>query len=383
MNLAINVLYNPSGGSFSQLVNMIKYFSKRREINLYIYTTKNNLYLFDNFENKNIKIIVSKFAGFSRFNRVLWEQTIFPIILYFAKIDLLFCPGNIAPIFSPVKSIVWIGTIGPFLKSFIKYFSTKERFELYINKYVMIASARSANAVIFESNYTKELFLNNYGIDKKKSHVINIGKDEYYIKSNIKSENDLHDKYELFEPYALCVSHLYPYKNILNMLSAFSAAQKQTGNQYKLLIAGGIKDIKYHKEILSQINYYSLQDSVFLLNSVTKKELMYLYKRCEFFIFPSPFENFAYTLVEAMSCGAPIICSDTTAMPETCKDAALYINPYNIDEMTDKINLIISNKELRFLLREKSINRSIDLPDYQEVTFQTLDIIKNIIHKHT
>jgi len=64
-------------------------------------------------------------------------------------------------------------------------------------------------------------------------------------------------------------------------------------------------------------------------------------------IFPSPFENFTYTLVEALVCGAPIICSNTTAMPETCQEAALYFDPYNTEEMSEQISQLLNNEKLR------------------------------------
>ena len=348
-------------------------------IDVIIFIRKQNIDLLKNIKSQNIEILISRFAGISRFARVLWEQTILPFILITNKVDVLFCPGNIAPVFSPVKSVVWIGTIGPFIKSFIKCFPFYEKFELYINKFIMIVSSRSATAVIFESNFTKQLFINNFGLNKNKTHVINIGKDVYYTENISDSNSDLLNKYKLFEPYVLCVSHLYPYKNILNMLSAFSTARKQTGSQHKLLIAGGIKNINYHKEILYQIKTHSLQNSVFLLDTVAIDELQYLYKRCHFFIFPSPYENFAYTLVEAMSCGAPIICSNTTAMPETCQEAAIYFNPENIEDMAEKIELLINDEDLRKSLSQKSLERVKELPDYEEVTFKTLNIMKNLV----
>ena len=64
-------------------------------------------------------------------------------------------------------------------------------------------------------------------------------------------------------------------------------------------------------------------------------------------IFPSPYENFAYTLIEAMSCGTAIACSNTTGMPDTCHEAALYFNPYDIEEIAEKISMLISDEKLR------------------------------------
>ncbi len=98
-------------------------------------------------------------------------------------------------------------------------------------------------------------------------------------------------------------------------------------------------------------------------------------------IFPSPFENFAYTLVEAMSCGAPIICSNTTAMPETCGDAAIYFDPYDVEEMEVKINLLLKDENLRNTLKEKALARANELPDYEEAILQTFDIMKNLVNE--
>ena len=93
-------------------------------------------------------------------------------------------------------------------------------------------------------------------------------------------------------------------------------------------------------------------------------------------IFPSPFENFAYTLVEAMKCGAPIVCSNTTAMPETCDDAALYFDPYNIKDIEKKISEVLQNKSLRTSMVKKSLKRGDEIADYSQVTMKRLEIIE-------
>ena len=113
------------------------------------------------------------------------------------------------------------------------------------------------------------------------------------------------------------------------MIEAFAIAKRNTESDYRLLIAGGNRSNKYYNDISNIIKKLKLKDSVILLGAVSKEDLRYLFSSCEFFVFPSPCENYAYTLVEAMSCGTPIVCSNTTAMPETCQDAALYFDPYN------------------------------------------------------
>jgi glycosyltransferase involved in cell wall biosynthesis len=165
------------------------------------------------------------------------------------------------------------------------------------------------------------------------------------------------------------------------MIEAFSIAKRNTESDYRLLIAGGKRSNKYYNEITNIIKKLKLKDSVILLGVVSKKDLLDLYSSCKFFIFPSPCENFAYTLVEAMCCGAAILCSNTTAMPETCQEAAMYFDPNNTKEMAEKIELLISNEELRKTLNRKSLERVKQLPAYKDVTLKTLNIMFNISSK--
>ena len=137
----------------------------------------------------------------------------------------------------------------------------------------MYKSAERADYVIFESQYTQNYFLNRYNISKDKTTVINIGKDEFYTsnKSNLKSN------YSDQQPYALCVSHLYSYKNIPRMIEAFSMAKRNTESDYRLLVAGGKRSNKYYNEITNIIKKLKLKDSVILLGPVSKADLHHLF----------------------------------------------------------------------------------------------------------
>ena len=77
--------------------------------------------------------------------------------------------------------------------------------------------------------------------------------------------------------------------------------------------------------------------------------------------------------------GVPIVCSNTTAMPDTCKDAAIYFDPYNSDDMTKVIHTIIDNSEEKRKLKLKSLARASFLPFYKEVTQITLQCIMKLV----
>lgn len=110
---------------------------------------------------------------------------------------------------------------------------------------------------------------------------------------------------------------------------------------------GKIFDKNYFKELKLVINKYNLQDRFLFLGELPRYKLPYFYSICLFFISASACEIFSQVLVEAMSCGAPIVCSYTTAMPEICGDAALYFNPDDINDIAEKMMMLIKNVELR------------------------------------
>jgi len=376
--IGINTSFTPSGGSLTQITNMIHYLSDEKNLELVIYSKKKNTSIFKNINLKNHKITLSWLSNTSVMGRVIWEQLFLPFHVARDRIDVLFCPGNISPIFSSIKKVQWIGTIGPFWEDMYKLdIGWWNRTRYPILKYFMYKTAQKSDEVIFESEYTKQLFNNKYGVNPRKSHVINIGKDKFFFSI---SDYENSENYSIHSPFLLCVSHLYPYKNIPRMIEAFAIAKRTTKSDYKLLIAGEKKTNKYLNEIIITIKKQKIKDSVILLGGVSKEDLRYLFSSCKFLISPSPCENFAYTLVEAMNCGVAITCSNTTAMPETCQEAALYFDPNNTEEISEKIKLLIIDKEFRKTLGCKSLERVKQLPDYEEVTNKTLDIIKNLVN---
>ena len=91
-------------------------------------------------EIKDIPVYYSSISNKSSFFRVIWEQAYLPFLLKKWEVDILFCPGNIAPIYTKCKTVQWVGTIGPFFKDFYKNFPLKIRFELFVNKLLFLCT---------------------------------------------------------------------------------------------------------------------------------------------------------------------------------------------------------------------------------------------------
>lgn len=374
MIIAIDLTYNPYGGSFSQIENIFKYIDTYKYEKYIIYCTHTNYLTFKVYESEKIIFKVSQLSSLSKVTRILWTQLLLPFHLLIDNVSVLFCPGNFSPIFAFTKKIQWIGTVGPFEQEFYKDFPFIGKINLLINKYMMIFSALTSKHVIFESKYTRDLFITNYFFDKSKSSVINLGRDDYF---SLASDNNTHiTKHYKSKNFLLAVSHLYPYKNLEVLLHAIN---KNNDPDLICLIAGKFHTKSYHQKLVNLCNELSLEEKIFFLGGVSKEELKELYSNCEIFIFTSPFENFAYTLVEAMSCGAAVVATNTTAMPETCQSAALYFNPWSHEELYQSITSLLSDHDLLSDYRSRSIKRSNEINTYKEANTRTSEIIHELI----
>ena len=149
--LAVDLTYQPTGGTLSQIIEIIKNIDSYDFNKVVFFTTKDNLYLFENTNEEKVILKNVFFSNKSIVIRTIWAQIVLPILLILNRIDILFCPGNISPIFNTRIKTQWIGTIGPFENKFISSFSMKEKIKIYITKYLMIFSSRTSDFVIFDN----------------------------------------------------------------------------------------------------------------------------------------------------------------------------------------------------------------------------------------
>ena len=375
--LAIDLTYQPTGGSIPQISEIINNIDCYDFDSVIFYVTNDNLNFFKDSNNKKITLNSVRFSNKSIIFRTIWAQIVLPILLVIDNIDVLFCPGNISPIINSKKKVQWIGTIGPFKKDFISFFSIKNRIILFFTKYLMILSSYTSDMVIFESNHTRELFIKKYKQKLKKSSVIHIGNNSFYKPVSIFSSKIIKDINEC--EFILTVSHLYPYKNLELLIKSFHDL-KLRDRGLKILIAGSQSDKKYYKKIQDMISQYEISDFIIFLGNVKKEDLRELYSKCKIFVFTSPYENFAYTLVEAMSCGAPIVASNTTAMPETCDNAALYFSPDSFEELSKCILTFLNDEETRLRYKKMALIKSNSYDLYSEVNIKTILLIKKIFN---
>jgi len=364
MKIIINLLYETlqSAGVSRYACNLLKKLAKIDSTNKY-YLLINFLKIdYFKIKAKNFKFIPFKFPINSASVRRIVEQIIPPIFSYIINPDVIHSLNNTAPLLTNKTSIVTIHDLSVFF--------LKNRYETLKNFYLKhgtYLSAKKATHILTVSNTTKKAIIKFFKIPSIKISVTYNGIDEQFYK--LKPE-----KFPVSSPYFLFVGTIEPGKNIKNLIKAFILFKTYTSNNIKLILAGN-KGYK-SEEIFSLKNKSKFKNDIIFTGYVSDARLRWLYENAIAFVFPSLHEGFGIPAIEAMALKTPVLASNIEILKEICADAALYFNPYNIEELSLSMQKIISSKKLRNKLIKKGQNNIIKF-SFQKTAIKTLEIYRN------
>jgi glycosyltransferase involved in cell wall biosynthesis len=221
----------------------------------------------------------------------------------------------------------------------------------YLNK-VVPESVAAADVVAAISHATKQALIEHYKTPPEKIIVIPCGIAPHF--QRIKDPTLLEAtrrKFDLRGPFILSVGTLEPRKNHLGLIKAFHEVQQKNENSAILAIAGG-KGWLY-EETQRIVTELKLEDKVRFLGRISDLELITLYSLADVFAFPSFFEGFGIPPLEAMACGAPVITSNTSSLPEVTGDAAILVDPHDTHALANAISRLLGDEQLQEDLRQK------------------------------
>ncbi|UCE23178.1 MAG: glycosyltransferase family 4 protein [Candidatus Zixiibacteriota bacterium] len=199
------------------------------------------------------------------------------------------------------------------------------------------AIRRKAARVICVSEFTAAELARLVGINSNRTHVIHNGVDISW--SDVRKGARPHPK-----PYLLYVGNVKPHKNLFNLVRAFAGILTEI--PHDLVIVGKKEGFITGDHTVSELaaNY---PDRIFFTGFVEKERLQQYIVHADAFILPSFYEGFGLPPLEAMACGCPCVVSNAASLPEVCGDAALYCDPYDVEDIASKISRILSDEQLR------------------------------------
>jgi len=281
------------------------------------------------------------------FRRIIWTQFFLPLRLLADRASLLLSPLPEGMLFPCVPQVVIIHDVLPL------HFPQEYPRQHYYFRYWVPRLLRMSRAIVAVSEHTRRDLMRCYGIEMDRICVIPAGYDKTQYQPGIEIE-EVKRKYGLTS-YLLYVGNLLPHKNIRRLLQAFGRIAGRIPFQ---LIIVGKKDSRYYPALEAEVEALNLQNRVQFLDYVVTAELPSLYAGAEFLIFPSLYEGFGLPPLEAMACGTPVIVSNVSSLPEVVGDAALLINPYDVEEMARAMTRVLSEKGLSESMRRKGLERA-------------------------
>ena len=273
------------------------------------------------------------------FDRLVWTQFQLPQIYRKLKSQILFSSLPEAPLYSNCRFVITSFDMIPL--RFPKRFSPLIPYHRYYTPQVL----KQAQHIICISQTTAEDITYFYGIPANKITPIPLAHDRtHFSPLNLPTRN-----------YFLYIGRQEPYKNIQRLISAFAALPNC--KDYELWLAGP-SDRRYTPILKAQVTELGITNQVKFLDYIPYSELPKIINQAIALVFPSLWEGFGLPVLEAMACGTPVITSNLSSLPEVAGDAAILINPYNTGEITEAMQAIATDSELRSRLSNQGITHS-------------------------
>lgn len=321
-------IINSSTGRYVE--RLLHYLQKIDHDNEYIIITPSKDYNYWQPTNKNFKILSCDIKNYS-----IAEQTTFKNFLENLDADLVhFCMPQ-QPIFYKGKTVTTFHDL-----TLIRTYNIDKNWVVYhikqyIGKWIFKKAAQKSTQIITPTNYTKNDLISFAKISADKITVT-------YEAADIKSKKAKPLKLP-FKKFLLYVGKQSSYKNVRRLGDAHHKLLKKYPDLGLVLANPKDKAVLINEEYFKKNNY----KNIYYPGRVDNKDLAWLYPNCACYVFPSFMEGFGLPGIEAMGLGAPVISSNATCLPEVYGDAALYFNPLDINDIVKKIDMVLSNNQLR------------------------------------
>lgn len=315
---------------------------------------------------KNINIYYTRYGhSFTYFKNFLVHSTFIRDLEKTKKVEVFLYPTINLPFYVPSKTIVVIHDLRPFTNWWDMGYIKRLYFKFFLDR--AIAKAKK---IVTVSNFTKEELIKYNKNVKHKVKVI------YPIfKSKFKEYEFLEKRPIVRHNYILYIGMRKPHKNLDGLLRAFKEVKTQLP-YYKLVIAGP-KENNFDS-VNRIINELGLKDSVIEFISPPDNVIVNLYKHAKLFVFPSFIEGFGLPSIEAVNLGCPVVLSDIPIFREIFGDSGIYFNPYDPNDMADKIIGVLSDENIRLNLLEKQ-KEKIKFFDKELTINEYINLLKEVI----
>ncbi len=267
-----------------------------------------------------------------------------------------------------VPSIVTCYDLIPLI--YPQYFTAFQRLIFRTAHWLALHTARVTLAI---SEATKNDLVRVFHIDPRRIVVTPLAADAHFQPPSRAEIDRVKASYALPDRYLLYFGSNKPHKNVARLVEAFAAS----GIKDQGLVIAGQWDERYPqaKQMTEQLN---VSDRVRFIGPVKDVDLPALYGGAELFVFPSEYEGFGLPVLEAMACGAPVVCGNRSSLPEVAGDAALLCDPHDVTALAQAIERAITDRALNQALRARSLDRAAGF-SWEQTAQQTRQVYRSLL----
>ncbi len=379
MRIVFNALSLPAektgGGVY--MLNLLREMRKQCEaekFKLIVLVHQGNAFHFAGLVSEHFVLHDCGFLTQRRPARLLWEQLLLPSLCRKLRADILHSPGFVAPLLlKGVKSVVTV-----FDTSWFSHAETHQSVKTLYFKTMIPPSLKRAERIIAISESTKQDILSLFPVPEEKVAVTLLaGNGEAY--HNAPADDNLfaalQGRYHIRKDFLLYVGTVEPRKNLQRLCDAFLLL-KRKGYNGQLIIVG--KKGWMVEKLYSFVAEHHLSKEVLFCGYLPDEEVAELMKRCCCFVYPSLYEGFGIPVSEALSCGAVVVTSDCSSLPEVAGDAGFLAEPDDTADIAANIEKVLHlTEEQRAEQKQKSLSQA-ERFSWERTAQQTLDIYRSL-----
>jgi glycosyltransferase involved in cell wall biosynthesis len=353
--------------------NLIHELLRIDDKNKYVlfYRTTANIGRFAHFANVVERVVRAP-------NKAFWDQISIPIACWRENIDVVFNPKFTAPLLAPCKAVMVVHGADWFFPEQAQFYSSLD--VQYIRMFMPLYF-KKCHTVISVSQLTTDNFNQVLKLPADKLKTVYMGAGRHFQKLEEASIiQQVRDRYNLPEEFILTLTKCGRggdrRKNFGQILQAYVNYHGRVSRPYKLVVGGeGCEQLREEYEIPTE----GYGNDILFPGWLDQQDLPAIYSMADLYLHPSNLEAFPQPVVEALTCGTPLVTSTVNGLEEIAGDAALLVNPDDSDEIADAIYQVLDDEELRQSLSERGLERS-KLFSWDTCARETLTILEQV-HK--
>lgn len=353
-------------------LEVIKHLQKIDKINEYVIFVKDGKDKTCLAETENFKIVIVPGLTYPD-----WEQICLPKAIHKENLDLIHFTSNTAALFTKIPIVLTLHDV-IYMESVTFSGTYYQNIGNIYRRFIVPKIIKKCDTVITVSEYEKKRINEHFFLKDNTIKVVYNAKDSAFKKIN---DNNLlekvKEKYNLPEDFILFLGNTAPKKNSRRLINAYGKYARKCNDPLPLVIIDLSK--YYIANVLKELEMKELEKLIITRDYISHHDLPAVYNLATIFIYPSLRESFGLPIIEAMACGTPVITSNTSSMPEVADNAALLVDPFNVEDIAEKIQALATDNNLSSNLVEKGFERA-ERFSWHKTAKEVLEIYNNVLY---